>query len=449
MKTKIMFRIAVVFLLTVSIFSCKKKDSEETVVTPPLVIPADTPLTAAQSAFLESATDTFIRLEDIILEDGQDVRSFLEAEDSVFLQTHPSRIGSTNTQSAIYQKKLFISRMFAMGNSLVKRSNHTHGAGAANEPAQTGLGYSWGSKDYNVRQFPPTVVNPGCNSLKIYGLDCTGMIWAMTQAAKLTNIAPKYNFFVEYIADENKWTDAFKSSADYPSLRMKNMGQLSESEMKNGDVIFWNSHIGTFLNGKFYQSNGNPAGPDCNNNLSSGRGPRMITLSNVLSWGGMGGYKVFRITNGYDVTVTLAGTNIFAIYCYFDYADTASFSFELNPYDTLINAGNVFTFTNHVGHVLSVSDNPPCSGVSTYDGNLLNLWQVDWALQGSDVHLLINSDFIQPAFTIDCGAGTFPFPTATQSRLYNMPNFPNDNNPHTVTLAYAPGEVITVKVTPK
>jgi hypothetical protein len=190
--------------------------------------------------------------------------------------------------------------MYAMGNYLVDDAMHTHPAAGTNSPAQTGLAYSWGSKDYDVRQIPPSA--SGCMDKKIYGLDCSGMVWAMTRAAGIT-VQPKYNFFVEYISDASKWTKAFKASGVYKDLLMKDMGQLPKSKIKNGDVILWGRHVGIYLYGTFYQSNGTSRAPGCQQNLSPNRGPRAISLSDVMSWGGLGPYKVLRITHEFDFTL--------------------------------------------------------------------------------------------------------------------------------------------------
>lgn len=78
-------RFAPVIILVVifTVTTCKKEP--ESVVTP-----KDEPLTEAQDNFLAAVKDTVFRLEDMILEDGQNVRSFLEKYDSDFLEAHPS-----------------------------------------------------------------------------------------------------------------------------------------------------------------------------------------------------------------------------------------------------------------------------------------------------------------------------------------------------------------------
>jgi hypothetical protein len=286
--------------LVTSLLSCTENDAEG-----PGPIPSDStdvPLTDDQVAFLETLRETTIPLEDIYLDDGQKMLTFLQENDPGFLQGYPyGRAAKTKALTPFQQKHLFFSKMYVMGYYLADDSEHTHLSAGADSPAQTGLAYSWGSKDYAIRQVPP--VASGCMNLKIYGLDCTGMLWAMTQAANLT-VVPKYNFFVQYISTAKKWTDAFKASADYKDLEMKDMGQLPPDKINNGDIILWGSHVGVFLYGSFYQSNGSANAPSCNNNLLTGRGPRMISLAEVLSYG-LGPYKVFRTVHKHNYTLKI------------------------------------------------------------------------------------------------------------------------------------------------
>ena len=278
-------------LLLAFSFSCKKEPTQIITET------EDVPLTDAQAAFLETVKDTTIRLEDVILEDGQNVRTFLETYDPDFLNKYHKKSGNTTADfNPLQQRSLFISRMVAIGEFLVDDPIHNHPFVDANKPAQTRLAYSWGSKDWDIRQIPPGVTGE-CKDLAIYGLDCSGMIWAMTKASSLPPVVPKYNFCVKQITEAPKWTAAFKASTDYKDLKMRDMGQIPEAKMENGDIILWGSHVGIYLYGYFYQSNGTSKLPGCNNNLSMNRGPRLIDLSEVLKWG-LGSYKVFRVDFG-------------------------------------------------------------------------------------------------------------------------------------------------------
>ena len=337
MSMKTIKILGVIISILISLVRCSEKDGIE----PDPVSPdsSDVELTDEQAAYLESLEETFIPLEDIILDNGQDVRSFLEDNDPDFLQDYPSgRPKKTMAGSPFQQKLLFLSRMYDMGNYLVDDDNHTYPSAGTNSPEQAGLAYSWGSKDYDVRQVPPTA--SGCMDKKIYGLDCTGMLWAMTQGSKLT-VVPKYNFFVQYINTAQKWTDAFKASEDYPDLGMEDRGQLAPFLIRNGDIIFWASHVGVYLSGSIYQSNGTPNAPGCKDNLSPRRGPRMIPLNEILTYG-LGPYKVFRIVHDHNFTLKVEYKDNFA--CGFEgqkYYDAVEMDIKVEMPEKIVTVSNI------------------------------------------------------------------------------------------------------------
>jgi hypothetical protein len=305
---------------------------------------SDVALTDVQANFLATLADTVIQLKDIYFDDGQSVLTFLKNNDPGFLEDYPyGRAGRTKALTPFQQKQLFFSRMYVRGYYLADDSEHIHPADGADGPAQTGLAYSWGSKDYNIRQVPP--VSSGCMDSRIYGLDCTGMVWAMTQAAQLT-VVPKYHFFVQYINDAQKWTDAFKASADYKDLEMKDMGELPPGKIVNGDIIFWNSHIGIFLYGWIYQSNGTANAPGCKQNLLPSRGPRMIRLGEVLNYS-LGSYRVFRTIHEHNYTFTIKyRDNLACGYTGQVYTDSAALDVKVKE--------NEVTISNIVNHTPSV-----------------------------------------------------------------------------------------------
>lgn len=293
--------ILVLMMMSLILSNCSNDTDDEPQPTPN--DPEDGQLTDEQLSYLEAAKDTVVGLEDVILENGQSVKAFLDENDPEFLREYPSgRKRETKELTPQRQKLTFISRMIGMANYLVTDSYHTYESEGPDKPAQNGLAYSWGSKEYKVRQIPPGVTGQ-CKDKKIYGLDCSGLLWTVTQAANL-EVVPKYNFFVEYITDAKKWTKAFQASTDYKDLEMKDMGQLPKDKIKNGDIILWKQHVGIYLFGAFYQSNGRSGAPGCNDNLKPDRGPRLVSLANILSWG-LGSYKVFRAIYGADYELTI------------------------------------------------------------------------------------------------------------------------------------------------
>ena len=188
----------IVIPLVMSLVRCTENDSSDPVPNDSV----DVALTDDQAAFLATLEDTVIHLEDIFFENGQNVLTFLEEHDPDFLEAYPyGRTSKTKALTPFQQKNLFLSKMYVMGYYLTDDSQHTHPSAGDDSPAQTGLAYSWGSKDYNIRQIPP--VASGCMDKKIYGLDCTGMIWAMTQAANLTVVLDSTFLYSILIVHQN------------------------------------------------------------------------------------------------------------------------------------------------------------------------------------------------------------------------------------------------------
>ena len=384
--------------------ACEKNTDE-----PPTVI-ADVALTDDEASFLESLPDTVIRLEDIILEDGQNVRAYMEANDPTYLQSYPSsKKAATAALSPREQKNILLARMFTMGNYLVDDSRHTFPSEGANKPAQTGLAYSWGSKDYAIRQAPPTVEENGCNDLQIYGLDCTGMLWAMTQTAGIT-VKPKYNFYIAKVNTASLWTDAFKASADYKDLKMEDKGKLKQNEMKNGDIIFWARHVGVYLNGWFYQSNGSSKKAGCTNNLLQSHGPRCISLSDILNWDKMGTYRVFRINYGESYTLTFAidysGASGFSECQLVNCIDTTVMNITVAENDSVSlnyihNPITAFSFETLTGGGLCT-----CLNVSFIAGSPLEFTSFHGvAYAGTAVQFTVTTNYCYPTDVFDCGSG--------------------------------------------
>ena len=98
-------------------------------------------LSDATELLLANLPDTAIMLDSVLLDDGENVESFLQTYDPNFLQTYPSEAvtkhhsGSTSVNGlngtgpstsgldGPTQRRLFISRMIASGAYLITKSN--------------------------------------------------------------------------------------------------------------------------------------------------------------------------------------------------------------------------------------------------------------------------------------------------------------------------------------
>lgn len=272
------FSVGILFLI-----GCKKSKKEESPQTTPVTPPAGAfdNLSAADLALLDQLkTDTTTRLSDLKYSDGTSIKDFLLEHDPAFLSQHPGgRLTKMQDFNPAFQKKFLIGRMFAMGFYLTYRPSHTYPSEGANKPAQYGLAYLSGSKQYSKRQ---KATKGACTTEELYGLDCSGMLYQMTSESSLvltTDLVEKCN--VASLSELDRWNTAFKKSADYKNLHAEKMGSIDKSEFKMGDVLFWSGHVGVILASggdlAFFQSAGNTEQADCEPNKGPKRGPSIKT----------------------------------------------------------------------------------------------------------------------------------------------------------------------------
>jgi len=289
--------------------SCKKEIQDP--ILPPFPEPEEFLLDDIDEVdvdFWASRPDTVVNLEDVLLDNGMSVKAYLDANDPTFMENLPNgRISSPHSGSPVKedQRRLFLSRMLAVGNFLINDVNHTYPSEGANAPAQTGLAYLWGGKNYTAREssYPYIKIKPGppkdtvfagCTSSRLYGLDCSGFIYTVTTRAFLPPVVPPGLFSVSGVQDVVKWNNAFRNSGTYDSLIMVDVGQLPANMLRNGDFIFWPGHIGVVVGGAVYQSNGTPDPEKCANNTGSNAGPRSFALTQGMINAYGKTYTVFR-----------------------------------------------------------------------------------------------------------------------------------------------------------
>ena len=290
--------------------SCKKEIQDP--ILPPFPEPEEflvDDIDEVDVDFWAAQPDTTVNLEDVLLDNGVSVKAYLDANDPTFMQNLPNgRVSSPHSGSPAKeeQRRLFLSRMLAVGDYLVNDVNHTHPSEGANAPAQTGLAYLWGGKNYTAREssYPYIKIKPGppkdtvfagCTSSLLYGLDCSGFIYTVTTRAFLPPVVPPGLFSVSGVKDVVKWNDAFRNSGTYDSLIMYDVGQLPPNMLRNGDFIFWPGHIGVVVGGAIYQSNGTPDSSKCANNTLTTAGPRALSLTQSTINGYGKSYTIFRV----------------------------------------------------------------------------------------------------------------------------------------------------------
>ncbi len=252
-------------------------------------------LTPEEVEFLDNTPEAVYDITDIIMPDGQNIRKARETE---------------CTEGV---KNCLIKELLKQADSLVKDSNHTYSAGKdengkddPNQPAQTGLAYSYGQRNYENREEPPA----GECEEEVYGLDCSGFVYRVFKSAGLDL---GLTIWADRIRNVDFLNKKLKEHPVYSALTAKDMGQIPVSQFQSGDIIYWQQircpvstppipcpiilpsntpaeHIGiVFKTGKslmIFQSNGTPRKEktvkdckkdcvyDCRGNYGNGRGPR-------------------------------------------------------------------------------------------------------------------------------------------------------------------------------
>jgi cell wall-associated NlpC family hydrolase len=190
------------------------------------------------------------------------------------------------------------------------------------EPHHCGIAYSFGQRDYTVRAIPPywpvdkkgninidknknpEITKEQKKSLElhrkdaVFGLDCSGFVINIfeTNGIILSADTRTENFY------ENLKT-AMKSNKN--TYVAENKKKISGTDLKNGDLILWKSHMGVIaMDGvsiKVCQANGQPFPKDEEDqkkNYGKGRGVHEFSLNTMLSKGYPWGieYSIIRIT---------------------------------------------------------------------------------------------------------------------------------------------------------
>ena len=320
---------AILLFTVLCVSGCRKNEEtpppDATPGTGTTALALDEPLTDTELAVLENMTDSLIGLEDMILENGASVLDVIQQFDPDWLIETPYEGRSDRDQGdlpASDQRLLLIAKMLAVGEYLVNNANHVYVEEGADAPAQQGLAYGFGSKQYWTRTRPVAPLEPnastscapdqGCADQQVYGLDCSGMVYWMAYFAGLRFSVNEFGANATYFGTPANWTTAMTAPGadNYDEL---NVFQLSEplpvSSMRAGDIIKWAGHIGVVVGEEgsrwLFQSNGtgyrcpDPAGSNggCQNNFKpTKRGPRMLkmTQDQINQFGS--DYTVLRIS---------------------------------------------------------------------------------------------------------------------------------------------------------
>lgn len=245
-------------------------------------------LSLEEDEFLASVPEiNSINNANIVLPNGFTISEFLHLTDSLNAGSEDRGDPYDNLGPQAAKNRL-IAEISKLAEFLVDKKHFDYKEEGPYKPAQYGLGYSYGSRDYTKRYNPR---QDNCLN-EIYGLDCSGLMYVLFKNANV-------DLGKSSIADDQRKKSFLeqKIRASIPSLtkiKADELGEISTDKFLTGDIIYWTHtgsekafHIGIILkqkNGKFgiFQSNGAP--DECSKNIAGGRGPRVIELEKVISF---------------------------------------------------------------------------------------------------------------------------------------------------------------------
>lgn len=287
-------------VLLLFIFSCNKDDNKDSAIDDPEV------LSNSDNESLENAPEAnSFDFSTVILPNEITIDEYMKEIDSLFYNEWNKSTNSDPYENLGPQdaKNLLIARITMVALNLTNRSKYQIPDEGAEKPAQNGLAYSWGSKDFKIRQSPPGF-GTVCME-KIYGLDCSGFVSQLFKNAGVSLIGGP--------ADSQRKASILQKAinSSIPALKkvkVEELGKIPTSKFVTGDVVYWMNdkniatHIGIVLkdiNGSLavFQSNGVPGinSADCLKNRSTSRGPRRLQLSDTYWFGSSKSYGITRI----------------------------------------------------------------------------------------------------------------------------------------------------------
>lgn len=339
-KAFLLIIIAVTLLFAAS---CKKSHKEPE-------IPEDyyKDLSPEGVVFWDAQESVILQEHNIILPNGSRLDDFLKETGNNDVKTMANETNATDQALGPQKaKNQLIGNLTKAALFFTNRDNFNPKDEGANKPAQHGLAYSWGQRNYQIRQVPPGQGNK-CPAA-VFGLDCSGLLYNLFDQSGIKISSGN--------ADSQRNVKDLEAAIKkaYPNLtkiKVEDLGKIAEASMETGDMIYWIEgstahHIGMVLNddkGKksIAQSNGSET-DDCASNYSLKRGPRFSAIAKAIlpkpkksgEAGGYGdNYSVIRINT------ELSGKWTFSIRC----AGSATALFNLNL-DFPVTTANTFTAT--------------------------------------------------------------------------------------------------------
>lgn len=246
--------------------------------------PNDGLLNEAAVTELDAKARVNLKATEIILPNGYTVKAFTDKLNKGGRLAN-GRVAEVLSASGPQQKKnLLITQMATKALELTNRDNFVYekGADSTTHPAQKGLAYVYGSRDYSKR-----TKSKGTCKQELYGLDCSGFLLQLANAAGIS--IP--NTTAAGLSDATTWENALRKMDGLNKVHVKDLGILSTDELESGDIVYWENssgaveHIGIVFKtstGKLaiFDSHGS-ASSKCEANYGANRGPGQLALDKI------------------------------------------------------------------------------------------------------------------------------------------------------------------------
>jgi hypothetical protein len=272
-------------------------------------------LSEEEAIFFDNLESIELSADEILLPNG------LTVDDYLMYFKSKSRInGSKKSSSTVLDDpyditNLMFAEIFSTALILTDRKRYQYEE-AENAPKQDGLAYSYGQRDYTVREIPPY----GRCGERLYGLDCSGFTFQLFFQSGIDLRNEDGHTWSEQQRNPDHIKNAIITEYDEMSevLRVRELGKIGTTKFKSGDIIYFlKTHPKTRIKSAFHigivilttsgelriaQSNGVGTvekSDECAKNYSIERGPRIVNLAPAVKpkWqGGLGSdYTIIRI----------------------------------------------------------------------------------------------------------------------------------------------------------
>lgn len=351
MTTRIYFLyVAALFFL----FSCKKGGKPEE---PQEDIEK---YTAEQVQMLDNATAVKLTLNDIVLPNDEIAGKFLPDFDTAFFNHWSREMEGIEDLGPLDAKNALLKQITAVALNLTDRSRHPYAG-------QNGIAYSYGAKDYKVKQKPPSSL---CQE-PVNGLDCSGFLWQVFSNVGIKN-------FPDGPANQQRKAETIQHALEtsFPKLKkvkVEDLGRLETGKFMSGDIVYFSNngavfHIGIVAKDRsgnlilFNSSGSQGASPaECEKNKSLSRGPRSVKLDNTYWFGQKMQYAVvrfnFEISGKWDMHFRCQNTSTDAFVLHLNFPPSERKEFTLDQdytdYDGSLNHAKIHLKYDNTTNVLS------------------------------------------------------------------------------------------------